>query len=284
MPNRAATRLSHAERVDRVLAHLGRYLDENHDLDTLSAIAAFSPFHFHRVYRAAMGETPDDTVRRLRLDRAAGELRHGARDMASVASRAGYGSPEAFRRAFATRYGVSPENFRAAPPLAPTAKPTRQETIAMDVTLEAFPATTLIGLDHVGDYNAIGATFDRVAASAGAHGLAGPATRVFGIYFDDPESVEAGRLRSFAGFSVPDGTLAPAPLRLHAMPATRVASVTFQGPYTELRGVYDWLFGVWLPASGQEPGDSPCHEEYLNSPRDLPPAEWLTRVRLPLKG
>lgn len=55
-------------------------------------------------------------------------------------------------------------------------------------------------------------------------------------------------------------------------------------PFSELEAAYETLYGEWLPASGEEPADVPCCEEYLSDCRSLPPAEWLTGIFLPLAG
>ena len=47
---------------------------------------------------------------------------------------------------------------------------------------------------------------------------------------------------------------------------------------------YRWLFGEWLPKSGEEPDDQPCFEEYLNDARSTPPQDLLTAIYMPLKG
>ncbi len=44
------------------------------------------------------------------------------------------------------------------------------------------------------------------------------------------------------------------------------------------------MYGVWLPESGEEPGDAPPHEVYLNAPQDTAPDDLLTDVVVPLKG
>lgn len=68
----------YGRRVEKVAAHIASLLDEALDLDTLAAVASFSPCHVHRIYRYVTGETAADTLRRLRLHRAAGELMQGA--------------------------------------------------------------------------------------------------------------------------------------------------------------------------------------------------------------
>lgn len=47
-----------------------------------------------------------------------------------------------------------------------------------------------------------------------------------------------------------------------SLPLLRCARLRFQGPYSELEGAYDRLYGEWLPASGEEPADQPALEHY----------------------
>src|SRR5882724_4294178 len=81
--------------VERVLGGL----DEALDLERLARGAALSPFHFHRIFRGMVGETPLELHRRLRLERAAFCLREGSTPVIAVALDAGYDTHEAFTRA-----------------------------------------------------------------------------------------------------------------------------------------------------------------------------------------
>ena len=94
--NKVSTILDYSRRIERVVAHIGAHLDEPLELERLAGIAAFSPYHFHRIYRALMNETAADT---LRLHRAAADLVQSQQPVARIAARAGYGSVAAFTRA-----------------------------------------------------------------------------------------------------------------------------------------------------------------------------------------
>lgn len=59
----------------RVIEHVHDHLDEPLYLNALADIACLSPHHWHRVYHAMYGATLAQTVKRLRLHRAAGLLR-----------------------------------------------------------------------------------------------------------------------------------------------------------------------------------------------------------------
>ena len=80
--------------------------------EVLADVAGFSVPHFHRVFRAEVGESAISYVRRLRLHRAGQKLRMGAVDITEVALAAGYDSHAAFSKAFKQQYGLSPSEFR----------------------------------------------------------------------------------------------------------------------------------------------------------------------------
>ncbi|MZP61753.1 helix-turn-helix domain-containing protein, partial [Escherichia coli] len=96
IPMRTATRSDYRERIAAVVAHLAEHLDDAPDLAALAAVGGFSPFWFHRVFVAAVGESPADTSRRMRLERAAWRLRTTSRALADLALEAGFGDQAAF--------------------------------------------------------------------------------------------------------------------------------------------------------------------------------------------
>ncbi|MCC6946228.1 MAG: AraC family transcriptional regulator [Bradyrhizobiaceae bacterium] len=278
------TRIDYGRRVARVSEHIAGNLDAILDVEQLAAVAYFSPWHFHRIYRETTGETVADTVRRLRLHRAAVELTRDTAPLERIAKRAGYGTLAAFSRAFAADYGVPPGAYRQRGRLLPPSPQQRKEPVVMyEVEIAPFAGVRLAAVEHRGDYQEIGRAFDRIFAWAAPRGLLGPATRSIGIYYDDPESVPLKELRADAGLVVAADVQPEGDLRMIEIPSLLCASVVHKGPYAELERPYRFLFREWLPKSGRDPADHPCFEEYLNNPRELPPSEWLTRVYLPVR-
>jgi len=282
---RPATRLDYGRRIARAMALIAADPARSPSLEELASAAAFSPFHFHRIYRELAGETPAETLARERLSRAAGLLVRDRLPVAAVAKRCGYGSAAALTRAFRAAYGVPPAAYRDAGgiglPRPPS--PSQDDMTMPEVTIRHEPALRLAALDHRGSYMDIGRAFDRVMAWAGPRGLIGPGSRFLALYHDDPATVPVQELRSVAGLSVPDGVEPSDGLRILDLPPARLAVMVFKGPYAELEGAYRQLYRDWLPTSGEEPADAPCREEYLNDCRSLPPAEWLTAIMVPLK-
>ena len=98
--------------IEEVMRYIRTHINEPLDRETLASIAGFSIPHFHRVFRAQVGESAAGYVRRLRLERAGRKLRMGAVDITEVALAAGYDSHAAFSKAFKQQFGVSPSEFR----------------------------------------------------------------------------------------------------------------------------------------------------------------------------
>ncbi|MCF7221073.1 AraC family transcriptional regulator [Marilutibacter chinensis] len=285
---RPATRRSYAARVEKVVAHLADRLDQPLKLEQLAAIGHFSPFHFHRIYRGLMGETVAETLRRMRLHRAAVELVHGRHTLETVARRCGYGSGAAFNRAFAQAYGMPPGAFRRRQdrPIAGLSCPdsdSSEDTDMYEVKIEALPSHHVAALRHVGPYHQIGRAFERLGAWAAGHGMGFARQRSFGIYYDDPESKPADELVADACIEMAAGQPLDGEIRPLTIAGGRYAVLVHTGPYAELERPYRWLFGEWLPASGEEAADTPVVEEYLNDPQSLPPSEWKTAICMPLK-
>lgn len=104
------------DRMQRVLDHIDRQLDSDLDLATLSSVAAFSKFHFHRQFTAIFGLSVHRYVQLARMKRASYQLAYRDVDsVTAIAMEAGYEAPDAFARAFRQRFGQSPSAFRKSP-------------------------------------------------------------------------------------------------------------------------------------------------------------------------
>ena len=97
---KAALQNYHA-RMQRVLDYIDRHLDDDLDLETVSRVAAFSKFHFHRQFTATFGLSVHRYVQLARMKRASHRLAYmDAQSVTDIAMDAGYDAPDAFARAF----------------------------------------------------------------------------------------------------------------------------------------------------------------------------------------
>ncbi|MFL0797039.1 MAG: AraC family transcriptional regulator [Cellvibrionaceae bacterium] len=283
---------NYRKRFIKVIEYIYGHLDGSLDVNTLADVACMSPYHFHRIYRQMSGETINASIRRLRLQGAAAELIRSSDNVESIAKQSGYGSLEAFSRAFRKEFGESPRDYRVNRVTRAEQAPietvfvgmlshsnmqrnTQMETFTVEV--HDFDGQALVGVEHQGDYMGIGESFEKLFMFAGSQGMVNEKTRSFGLYYDDPKTVPVNDLRAIAGLT--GSLMKPAEgFQNTEIPKGKCASVLFKGSYAELEKPYDYLFGQWLPESGYEPADFPAFEEYLNDPKTTPPNELLTRI------
>ncbi|WP_031173388.1 AraC family transcriptional regulator [Streptomyces durhamensis] len=102
------------ERLNQALDHLETCLDREVDVAAVARMAAVSEYHFRRLFSALAGMPLPVYVRRRRMTLAAAEVLAGKLTLLDVAVRYGYGSGEAFARAFRSVHGIGPGEARRA--------------------------------------------------------------------------------------------------------------------------------------------------------------------------
>ena len=272
--------------LDAVTDYIYAHLDDDLSLETLAHVSGFSRYHWHRIYRAVRGETAAQTVRRLRLERAAAMLTETSWPVERIAWKAGFTGTDVFSRAFLRSYRTTPSRFRiGGRPASIDSLVTScgsgltslvREAPGWMVRVEARFGYRLAVSEHRGSYMDIGRAFSRVRDRVGAGSL------MVAIYADDPDAVPPADLRSAAGTVVDPGTEIPHDLAERMVPAGRYAIMRYIGPYSSMHAAYLWLYGQWLPSSGEEPRDHPIVEEYLTDPATTPPVRAVTDILLPL--
>ncbi len=294
-------RAEYDRRMHRVCEHIDRHLDQPLELATLADVAHFSPFHFHRLFTAWMGETLGDHIRRRRVEVAAQKLL--SQDDLTVLSAAlavGFGSGEAFARAFKLRFGQSPTAWREeqraalmpwrisgyapAPAFSNSGQALRnfdqaeiagagQDGASSTPGLEATmtqptvklidrPAVTVAYLRHVGPYGeSIGRFWqEQFHPWRGQHGLHEQAS--YGIGHDDPDITAPEQCRYDACTELPAGFVVPRNMLTTNLPAGRYAVMAFEGTPQTIGAAWQQLMRQWLPDSGYQMDAKPVFEHY----------------------
>ena len=272
------------DRIGRVSTYIHENLDAPLDLDTLADVAAMSRFHWHRVYRAVMGETVAQTVKRLRLARAASDLSNTTSTIPEVAKRAGYSTDVAFSRAFSDAYGTSPGNYRKTGSHMELVNAARMANAgAFPMQIRNLTESAGLGAHRTGNYMGIDQAFGTLMATLGDAGKMEDMIGAYGVFFDDPESILDAELRSAAAALFVQAEDPVGPLKPMIIEGGPYAVLSHKGPYSDMRVAYDWLFGIWLPESEYELRNAPVLEAYLNDPSQTALAELLSEILLPIE-
>ncbi|MEL6590567.1 MAG: AraC family transcriptional regulator, partial [Bacteroidota bacterium] len=106
-------RADYQGRINRVMDYIDGHLDQKLDLDTLAEVAHFSRYHFHRIFRAMVGEAVNQYVQRVRIEKAATLLTMQPKtSITEIALKCGFSSSATFARAFKEAFGVSASEWR----------------------------------------------------------------------------------------------------------------------------------------------------------------------------
>lgn len=100
--------------VMRVLDELNRYSRRPVQLSELAARSGFSPQHLNRVFQKALGMTPLQYLNKMKMERAAAQLREGRLTVNAIGKGLGLEDPYYFSRIFRQQFGLSPVQYRAA--------------------------------------------------------------------------------------------------------------------------------------------------------------------------
>ena len=285
-----ADRLEYDKRVNRVIDHIRGHLAEELTLADLARAAAFSPFHFHRVFKAVTGETLFEFIQRLRVERAAAAL-IGSREASvlEIALDHGFASAATFARAFHAHFGMSATRWRAGGAARWRArlehKPRKQlrnagkargrsraqhgrKEAAMSVRVEQQPAYHVAYMRYVGPFGdqGIPELWPRFNRWRQAHDLLRAESLSLGIAYDDPSITAPEKLRYDACVVVPPDLRADRLVDVMDVPGGTYAVAGFMGGAREIVAAWNTVFASWLPGSGYQPDDRPCYELYRGDP------------------
>ncbi len=274
----------YVERINRAIDYVVGNLAEPLNLEEVGKAAGFSPFHFHRVFKALLGETLNQFVKRQRLERALYLMSHAPqRSLTDVALDCGFASSSDFSRSFKQHYGQAPSAFDLAtfrnvrseeleryfasqkgPPRLWTL-PAGQNPDGFAVTIRALPARTVAYIRVFEPFRegASQAACERLLAWAIERGLADG--QWLGYMWDEPEIVALADCRYDVALVVED--VEPCgEIGRFDFPPMRVAEVAVRGDLALEARAIDWLYKTWLPQSGCIPDDQPTFEAWHGRP------------------
>jgi AraC family transcriptional regulator len=284
---RPATLDSYQTRLERVLTYIHSHLDEPLTMERLADIACLSPFHFHRIFSAFLGETVNVHVRRIRLEQAALRITGSGENVTEAALSVGYETPAAFARAFRGLFGISPSAYRKQHQtqlFSLAGQLTVEEISAMKPEIRELQEMKVLFVRKTGPYAEVsGKAWEALMKFAYQHRLLSPATLCIGIGYDDPSVTPEEQLRYDACITF-TGTVQPeAEVGLQTVAGGRYAVFLHKGAYTGLSETYRSIYAGWLPNSGYTLREVPCFEKYLNrDPRRTKPENLRTEIWLPV--
>ena len=249
------------------------------DVAGFARVHGTTEYHLRRMFSALAGMPLSEYVRRRRMTLAAAELAAGAPNVLDVAVRHGYGSIEAFGRAFRAVHGIGPVDARRDGGPLRTQPTLRfrlsvEGSIQMDVTITTTPELVLVGhaarvpLIHEGTNPHIQAHIASIAPQEHARLKALSDAQPAGILAVTgdiaPDAAEGTELTYLHGVSVQPTTAVPGDLDVIRVEAGAWAVFAASGPFPEtLQTLWAATATEWFPSNPWRLRPGPSIVRYL---------------------
>jgi AraC family transcriptional regulator len=237
-------------------------------LEDIAAACKVSPFHLTRVFAASTGLSLMRYVRARRLSQAALQLAREDVEILPLALEAGYGSHEAFTRAFVEQFARTPEQVRSQ-------GHTNNLSLVREITMESAPASelapprfetlkpmVLAGLvDRLNCQQpptGISDQWQRFAPHIGRiPGQTGYAAYGACYNFD-----RDGNFDYMCAVEITGAPDLPKGMTTLAVPQQKYVVFTHRGHVAGIRSTISAIYGTWFPESGHKPAEAPMLERY----------------------
>ena len=263
--SKKTTREEYQKCVNAVVDYINLHLGEEIDLKSLAKISHFSPFYFHRIMKAFLGE-PDLPI-------------------ADIAYRIGYSSPSSLSKVFKQFYGISPNEYRNNKNFVIMKPAIIRPDLELKKEIREVPARNVIYIRLFGDYkmNDYGGTWMRLFQFIKEEKLPMGDMAPYCMYHDDPKVTPADKLRTDVCMVMPVTVTPKGDVGFKQLPAGRYAVFTYKGSYEYLQSVYDTIYGKFIPEMECTMRDESSAERYLNDPCNTKPEDLLTEIFIPVE-
>ncbi|MFU1795650.1 AraC family transcriptional regulator [Paenibacillus azoreducens] len=104
--------ISYVYTLEKAINYIESHLYDDINLSSIAKEAGYSLYHFHRIFKSAVGDSLKDYIRKRRMTEAAKELVYTDLPIVDIGIKYGYESRDAFSRAFQKVYGRNPSEVR----------------------------------------------------------------------------------------------------------------------------------------------------------------------------
>lgn len=313
MTSQELSKREYIARINRIMEYIEQHIDQPINLDSMAQIAHFSSFHFHRIFTVLVGETPANFLQRIRIEKAAQQLKDNpSKVIGDIAYSCGFSSLSLFSRTFRKHFGVSAKEYRQLekPLLVKdgvyfskmgqqlskksklfvitneefcTNKLKQLIIMETEVIVKEMPELQVIYCRHTGAFNQIGQAYGKLMQFAGPHGLLNsPNAKTLTVYHDDPSVTEIDKMRQSACLIVNSDVKVEGEIGKMTVPAGKYAVGHFEIVEDQFEQAWNTMC-LWLTESGYEPGEGYNYELYYNDHTQHPERKFILDICIPLK-
>lgn len=259
----------HEEKIYSVINYIESKLEDEIDLSSIAFQANFSVFHFSRVFNNFMGEAPVNYLRRLKLEKAAFDLKVSNKQIIDIALDSGYESHESFTRAFKKKFNLSPKQFRDKCNIYKLKSIKRADHILEDeIRIIHLNSFRILFQRYTGSYadcpgpykNSI--LWKEFVDRNQSHFVDGGIAVLAGICHDDPEITDESKIRFDLALISKDENIDSYNSKM--ILGGKYAVATHYGDYKNLSSTYEYMLTTFPILFNKKLRNAPTFEIYLN--------------------
>ncbi|WP_281882906.1 AraC family transcriptional regulator [Paenibacillus sp. YYML68] len=281
--------------LNRAIQYIEENLDEDMDLKEAARLACCSEYHFSRMFSFLAGITLSEYIRRRRLTLAAFELQAGNVRILDMAVKYGYGSADAFSRAFQSLHGFPPslvkshsKSLKAYPPM--TFQLTIQGGNAMNYRIVEKEPFRIVGIMRRVpiQFHGVNSEIDSMARSLTPEDIAQlkelsdlePRGMVqASVNFSDGRMEEKGTVDHYIGVA----TSKECPEQFTKLEVSKATWAIFEavGPFPNtLQNIWGRIYSEWFPSASYELARGP--EMVWNESTDFSSQTFRSEIWIPV--
>lgn len=297
------TSIDYKKRVCKAMNFISQNINRDLSIDEIAKSASFSTFHFHRIFRAAVGETVAGFTRRLRLELAANKLLKQTNDITQIAIECGFSSSQNFSKAFKKHFGITPSEYQKSKNgniLSRNEKSLSLRTLYNSDNeflklLNGKKRNTIFPrLSELPDYNVayvrkIGVYDEKTCSEAISKVLHWAYSRnviapgkLMLIYWDNPEVTPSYKCRFDACVIIQQDVTPEGDVFQQKIGGGLYAVFSFELSPEKIQQAWVDSFS-WICDAGYETRDTPCFELYHNNAYEHSDGKWIFDICIPLK-
>lgn len=273
-------------RIDLVLNYVREHLDSPIDLITLAELSAFSPFHFHRITKAYLGEPIGAFIIRTRVETAAKLLRYSDMYVSEIAYKVGYDAPSSFSKAFIKLFGVSPIKYRTTKnyEIMTQVAPKQDVQLSRAKVVELEPKTVLF-ISATGMYepSIFQTSFQQMWSEVKRQNIFSAGIEHICLCYDNPQITESENIRYDICLRICKPAEPNENVGVKEIEGGRYAMFTYIGEYSKISPAYDKIYGELLAKGGFELRGNYSFEKYVSDPSRVSPEKLKTEIYIPIE-
>lgn len=273
--------MEHLQQIQQAIDFIEGNLENDLSSDSIAQVAGFSKWHFQMIFSSAVGDSLKEYIRKRRLSAAASALGETNKKIIAIAMDAGFESQESFSRAFKQMFGKNPgecrkEGIKSVMSLRKpkvtmeyldhlykgiNMQPLIKQTHEMKIVGMGSKFISTLSPDH-DNLNVIPALWGKYVPRS--HEIINRLSWVdVGVCFDPgKEKSHPDECFYIAGTEVKNFEQIPEGMMSMTIPAGKYAVFTHKGTIQKLPMTMKYIYGSWLPKSGEKLRDAPDLEIY----------------------